>query len=116
DQLEEEERWSLFRQLVDLTGYQERLATVYTETTDPLGNPIQQRFKYTVFVVSNETYTKEGINGLPDLLEKLGVTAGTDYTDPSNGLNKYVAYHLLAQQRSYSDLGQFSEGITKTNL
>lgn len=116
DRLEEEERWSLFAQLVELTGYQERLATVYTETTDPLGNPIQQRFKYTAFVVSNETYTKEGINGLPDLLEKLGVVAGTDYTDPSNGLNKYVAYHLLAQQRSYSDLGQFPEGITKMNL
>src|SRR5690606_7846387 len=36
--------------------------------------------------------------------------------DPSNGLNKYVAYHLLAQQRSYSDLGQFPEGITNMNL
>jgi uncharacterized surface protein with fasciclin (FAS1) repeats len=116
DRLEEGQRWSLFRELVDMTGYQERLATVYTETTDPLGNPIQQRFKYTAFVVSNETYAKEGIHSLQDLLERLEVSAGSDYTQPTNPLNKYVAYHLLDQQRSYNDLGQFPENAVKMNI
>ncbi|NGM64565.1 fasciclin domain-containing protein [Sphingobacterium sp. SGR-19] len=116
DRLQAQQDWSLFKALVDLTGYKEKLATVYTETTDPLGNPIQQRFKYTAFVVSNETYSKEGIHGLPDLLERLEVPASSDYTSPENPLNKYVSYHLLDQQRSYADLGQFPEGITKMNL
>src|SRR5690606_12889239 len=101
---------------VDMTGYQERLATVYTETTDPLGNPIQQRFKYTAFVVSNETYAKEGIHSLQDLLERLEVSAGSDYTQPTNPLNKYLAYHLLDQQRSYNDVEQFPEIAVKMNI
>ncbi len=116
DRLEERQDWSLFRELVDLTGYREKLETVYTETTDPMGNPIQQRFKYTVFVVSNETYSKAGIQSLQDILDKLEVSAGGDYTDPNNLLNKYVGYHLLAQQRSYADLGQFPENVFKMNL
>src|SRR5690606_39511988 len=33
-----------------------------------------------------------------------------------NPLNKYVSYHLLDQQRSYADLGKFSENGTKMNL
>ncbi|MBD1424694.1 fasciclin domain-containing protein [Sphingobacterium arenae] len=116
DRLQAQQHWSLFKELVDLTGYKERLETVYTETTDPLGNPIQQRFKYTAFVVSNETYTKAGIHGIQDLLERLEVSAGSDYTNPDNPLNKYVSYHLLDQQRSYADLGKFSENGTKMNL
>ncbi|MBD1420477.1 fasciclin domain-containing protein [Sphingobacterium chuzhouense] len=116
DRLEERQDWSLFRELVDLTGYREKLETVYTETTDPMGNPIQQRFKYTVFAVSNETYSKAGIQSLQDILDKLEVSAGGDYTDPNNLLNKYVGYHLLAQQRSYADLGQFPENVFKMNL
>lgn len=116
DRLEERKDWSLFRELVDLTGYREKLETVYTETTDPMGNPIQQRFKYTAFVVSDETYSKAGIHGVSDLLDKLEESTGADYTDPNNLLNKYVAYHLLEQQRSYADLGQFPENVYKMNL
>lgn len=116
DRLAEEQRWSLFRELVELTGYKERLATVYTETTDPSGNPIQQRFKYTAFVVSNETFAQEGIRSVQDLLNKLEAAAGGDYTSTEHALNKYVAYHLLAQQRSFADLGAFPAGEHKMNL
>jgi len=116
DRLQEEQSWSLFRELVELTGYKERLAAIYTETTDPLGNPIQQRFKYTAFVVSNETFAQEGIRSVQDLLDKLEVAVGGNYTDTEHALNKYVAYHLLAQQRSFADLGQFPEGEYKMNL
>ena len=117
DRLEENDHWSLFRELVELTGYKERLQTVYTETTDPLGNPIQQRFKYTAFAVSNDTYAKAGIHNLQDLLSKLEVAVNNnDYTNPGNALNQYVAYHLLEQQRSFVDLGQFPENETQMNL
>lgn len=115
DRFEERANWSLFRELISMTGYEERLSTVYTETTDPMGNPIQQRFRYTAFVVSNETFAQEGIQSVQDLLDRLDVTE-TDYTATSNGLNKYVAYHLMEQQRSYADLGKFPENVYKMNF
>ncbi|WP_437921061.1 fasciclin domain-containing protein [Sphingobacterium sp. LRF_L2] len=110
------QKYSLFKEIVSLTGYEQRLATVYTEGTDALGNPIQQRFKYTAFVVSDDVYASEGINSLNDLLVKLNVSSGSDYTNVNNGLNKYVAYHLMDQQRSFADLGQFPTGTKKMNL
>lgn len=116
DRLTEADKYSLFHELVELTGYKDRLATVYTESTDASGNPIQQRFKYTAFVVSNAVYAAEGIHTVQDLLTRLEVASGSNYTDTENGLNKYVAYHLLSQQRSYADLGQFPEDATKMNF
>lgn len=113
--LKENGKYSLFQELVELTGYKEKLETIYTETTDPLGNPIQQRFKYTAFAVSDETYASEGIHSLQDILDKLSGTA-SDYTNTSHPLNQYVAYHILEQQRTYADLGSFPEGVFKMNL
>src|SRR5690606_36720821 len=81
DRLQAQQHWSLLRELVDVTVYKRRLETVYTEAADPLGNPILQRFKYTPFVVSNENCTKTGIHGLQELLERLEVLAGSDYTN-----------------------------------
>lgn len=111
-----DQQYSIFKQAVDASGYTARLSTVYTEGTDAVGNPVQQRFRYTAFVVSDAVFAGEGIRSFQDLLTKLNVTAGSDYTQPANALNKYVAYHLLDQQRSYVELGGFPAGSTKMNL
>lgn len=50
------------------------------------------------------------------MLEYLDVESGSNYSDVENGLHTYIAYHLLDQQRSYADLGQFPEGVRKMNL
>ncbi|GGH06094.1 DUF5108 domain-containing protein [Sphingobacterium alkalisoli] len=111
-----EERFSLFRETVIAVGLDERLDRIYTETVDEFGNPVQQRFKYTLFAVANATFAKEGIASLPDLLTKLAVTPGSDLKDENNPLYKYVAYHVLTQQRSYTDLGKFPEGTARVNF
>lgn len=110
-----DQKYSIFHDLAVATGYDERLNTVYTVGTDPDGNPIQQRFKYTAFAVSDAVYLKEGIHTLAELLNKLGAS-GSDLKSTSNLANRYMAYHLLAQQRSFADLGKFPAGATKMNL
>lgn len=112
----EEERFSLFREAVTAVGLDGMLDRIYTETVDEFGNPVQQRFRYTLFAVSNSTFAKEGIASLADLSTKLAVSPGSDLTDENNPLYKYVAYHILMQQRSYIDLGKFPEGSTRMNL
>ncbi len=109
-------KYTLFLEAVESTGYKELLSTIYTEGTDAAGNPIQQRYKYTAFAVSNAVYAREGITTFQDLLAKLQVPSGSDYSATSNALNKYVAYHLLNQQLSYADLGQFPTALKKMNL
>ncbi|TJZ61129.1 DUF5108 domain-containing protein [Sphingobacterium olei] len=112
----EDPKFSVFREAVVATGLDEILNRVYTEAVDQNGEPIQQRFKYTTFAVSNSTLAKEGIQSLQDLVQKLEVPSGSDYKNPENGLYKYVAYHILAQQRSYGDLGKFPEGVHTMNF
>ncbi|HMR19469.1 MAG TPA: DUF5108 domain-containing protein, partial [Sphingobacterium sp.] len=106
----------LFREAVEATGLDEMLNRVYTDAVDQNGEPIQQRFKYTAFAVSNSTFAAEGIQSLQDLVQKLGVAVGSDYKDTANGLYQYMAYHILAQQRSYADLGKFPELAESMNL
>lgn len=111
----EDPKFSVFREAVVATGLDEILDRIYTEAVDQWGEPIQQRFKYTTFAVSNSTFAQEGIQSLQDLIQKLAVS-GSDYKDPANGLYKYVAYHILPQQRSYGDLGKFPEGVHTMNF
>lgn len=112
----EDPKFSIFREAVVATGLDEILKRVYTEAVDQNGEPIQQRFRYTTFAVSNSTFAKEGIHSLEDLVQKLEVPSGSDYKDTENDLNKYVAYHILAQQRSYADLGAYPDGVYTTNF
>ena len=109
------QKYSIFHDLAVATGYDSRLNTVYTPGTDPDGNPIQQRFRYTAFAVSNDVYLKDGIHTFAELLNRLGAS-GSDLKSTSNPANRYMAYHLLAQQRSFADLGKFPAGATKMNL
>jgi len=108
-------RFSIFKEAVAATGYLERLGVVYTDDVDANGEPIQRRYKFTAFAVSDEMYANAGIESLADLAAKVGAT-GSDYTDPENELNRYVGYHLMDQQRSYADLGQFPEGAEQMNI
>jgi hypothetical protein len=112
----EDPKYTIFLEAVLATGLDEKLNKVYTDAVDENGEPVQQRFKYTTFAVSNNTFAQEGIQSLQDLLEKLDVPVGSDYKDPANGLYRYMAYHILNQQRSYADLGDFPEDANSVNF
>lgn len=111
-----ESKFGIFKEAVEATGFDEMLDRIYTESVDPQGNPVQQRFRYTLFAVSNSTFSKEGINSFEDLLSGLNVSSGSDLQDMENPLYQYVAYHILAQQRSYAELGKFADGTYTMNF
>lgn len=113
DQLEE--NYPIFYDAAVAAGYETMLNTVYTDETDPQGNPIQVRYRYTVFAVSDATYAADGVTGLDALIEKLGAGSGP-YDDPANPLHQYVAYHLLDQWRSFVELGEFPEDAQEKNI
>ena len=109
------ERYSIFRGAIGATGYDEMLNTVFTEDVDSEGNLVEKRYRFTALAVSDSIYALNGINSLSDLEMRLDATT-EDYTSPENELNKYVAYHLLSQLKSYDDLANFPEGQTSMNI
>lgn len=74
--------------------------------------PVSRKYGYTVLLESDETYrTKYGINTLDDLIdyaknhvynEDPSDANITDFTDPRNSLNKFVAYHLINKKLTYT--------------
>ncbi len=74
--------------------------------------PVSRKYGYTVLLESDETYrTKYGINNLDDLInyakthvynEVASDANVTDFTDPRNSLNKFVAYHLINKKLTYT--------------
>lgn len=109
------DRFSIFREAVQLTGQADLLHTITEEGLDSQGNPVQYRIRMTAFAVPNEVYAAHGINSLGDLVTVLGVE-DEGYLESSNKLNQYISYHLLSQLRSFSDLGEFPEGETAKNI
>lgn len=94
--------FSIFKEAVVATGYEQMLKTVVV-----MVNEIQVKHRYTLFAVPNDVFSAGTVTDFPSLVALLN--AGTDYTSLSNELNKFVAYHLLNQQISYSDLSAFAD-------
>ncbi len=73
--------------------------------------PYTRKYGYTVLMESNETYLKNGVSNLTDLKNLAALIyneiypddAGiTDPTDRRNSLNRFVAYHLINKELSYT--------------
>lgn len=112
--LEESSDYAIMKAAVDATGYDEILDRISEDDEDEDGFPIIKRYYYTLFAVTDDTYNNMGVTSLQDLVDKLG--AGANYLEPSNALNKYVAYHILSQLNSSDALGSFEEGQTSKNI
>lgn len=50
--------------------------------------------QYSIFAEHDTVYSRNGINNIEELIERLS-TPGTPYTDPSNPLYQFTAYHIL---------------------
>ncbi len=100
--LEEDPAYSIFAEAVRLTGLSEQLDRVrYT-----VGQNTYRDF-FTLFVVTDVQFRADGINNIEQLKAAFSPD-GTNYTDPGNGLYNYVAYHVLQDYYSYSDLADFT--------
>ncbi len=60
------------------------------------------RTSYTLLAVPDTLYQRQGINSIDDLIATYAT--GTNYTDTSNGLYKYMVYHCLSNAQYFSDL------------
>lgn len=96
-------RYSILKQAIDATGFDDLLNKVSEEGLDGDGQPIVKRYFYTLFAISDSIFQQENIHSLDDLIDSLHVS-GTEYTNPGNLLYQYVAYHILAQLKSTANL------------
>jgi len=101
--------FSIFKQAIETTGFKDRLNTIITRDTTG-GYYVTHKYRYTLFAIPNTVFNAKGITDVNSLATYL--SAASDYTSPQNALNSYVAYHLLNQQVSYSDLSSFSQNDT----
>lgn len=85
-------------------------ALITTITSDRV-TPRTRKYGYTVLMESDETYRTNGINNLADLKAYAATiydevypqdAAITDETDRRNSLNRFIAYHLINKELSYS--------------
>lgn len=113
DRLNENENYSLFTEAVTLTGWDKALNVVIDSVYTAGIGTVGVYKNYTALVVPNEVYEEAGIKTISQLLSFLDVK-GTNYTEASNGLNVYVAYHLMSSSNYLEDLYTFPDGVTET--
>jgi len=99
--------FSIMKDAFILTGFAERLNTINTTEVTTTGALVTRKFRYTLFAVPNEVFQSSGINNATELATFLN--AGTDYLLSSNRLNRFMAYKLLNQQYSFTELSTFAE-------
>jgi len=83
DIINETDEYSIFNEALVQTGVIDSL-NIKSDATKNL---------YTVFVESNEAFAKGGISSFEDLKQKYSTS--DDITDPKNGLNRYIRYHIV---------------------
>lgn len=99
--------FSILKDGFESIGLKDRLNTVVSFDTLSSGQLIARKFRYTLFAVPDSVFNNAGIYSLTDLKDSL--KAGDDLNASVNALNRYLNYHLLNQQYSFSDLSNFAE-------
>ena len=124
-------KFSLFYEALLATGLADSLVRYKDDTYDPDNFkhlitvtresnqwyyheiPLSRKFGYTLFVESNETYAENGITNLAAMKAYAANIYNTvypndaqitDITDSRNSLNRFIAYHIINKQLSYSKL------------
>ncbi|WP_163707309.1 fasciclin domain-containing protein [Mangrovibacterium lignilyticum] len=108
DRLVENADYSIIKQAVEATGWDETLSTVYDTVQNEYGGSTVVKKNYTFFPVSDATFGNDGISTMADLAGMVG--ASSDYENPENALYQYVAYHIVSSTKYIEDLYTFSDG------
>ncbi|GHU69282.1 hypothetical protein FACS189413_07910 [Bacteroidia bacterium] len=110
-------RYSIFSEALKETGISALLdrsldprefSYTKTENEVPVKVIIPKLYRYTLLVESDELYRKKGINNYEDL-KKRYAGADNNVTNPKNGLYRFIAYHCLDRQYTYTQFGKFAE-------
>ena len=96
-------RYSIFTQALKATGYYDTINVAATSANN---------YKYfTVFAESDSVYKSVGIPNYAALLAKYSAL-GSDPKSSTDGLNNYVAYHILAENSYLTDILSKSSHVT----
>ncbi|MFO7670485.1 MAG: fasciclin domain-containing protein [Bacteroidales bacterium] len=110
DRLEDDGTYSVFSDALELTGIGDSLDIITVKVSEE----ISFRSRFTLFVESDETYAKAGINSVQDLVDRYSDSG--DPTDMNNGLNRYVAYHVIPDLLFINDLDSFNYQTLAENM
>jgi uncharacterized surface protein with fasciclin (FAS1) repeats len=111
DYVQQETRYSIFKEALSETGWIDRLAVPYDTTFNNFGGLVLTKKNYTLLAVPDEVFNANGISNLSALKTHLGVT-GTDYSNKANALWQYVAYHIISGSLYTEDLYRFETNDT----
>jgi uncharacterized surface protein with fasciclin (FAS1) repeats len=89
DWLAQHEGYSIFKEAVDLTGFNE-IIDINLKDENVTSRP------FTMFLEHDTVYSKFGINSLNDLIAAVSPN-NSNYKDPDNPLNGYVGYHFVRE-------------------
>jgi uncharacterized surface protein with fasciclin (FAS1) repeats len=96
---------TIFNQAMIKTGWKQRMINEKSKSSI---------LSYTIFAVPDEVFIDNGINTYEELEAKF--SDSDDVTLLTNGLNKYMAYHVIKNTYSFSDLTHFSSGQKTRNV
>ncbi|CAH8281431.1 putative surface protein with fasciclin (FAS1) repeats [Mariniflexile fucanivorans] len=75
---------TIFVEALKQTGYYDTFSVIFNE--------FGSKTNFTILAESDVIYAQEGINSFNDLVERFSPN-DTDFTNPENELNRFVAYH-----------------------
>ncbi|ALJ04734.1 hypothetical protein APS56_06160 [Pseudalgibacter alginicilyticus] len=75
---------TIFVEALKQTGYYEKFSVIFNE--------FGSKNNFTILAESDEVYAQEGIHSFDDLVTRFSPN-DSDFTNPENDLNRFVAYH-----------------------
>ena len=107
DKLRPYDEYNIFVGAAELCGYDKIVSLIADTTYNINGSMSINSVNFTCLAVPDEVYAQSGISSVSDLCSYLN--AGTNYTDSTNALNQYIAYHFFDREMKVSDFFNFSE-------
>lgn len=98
--------YSLMLDLIEKTGYNRQLNNVYLNGV---------KYRYTLFAVPDAVFAAADITDIASLAAHLGET-GTDYTESTNKVNRYMGYHIANSAYSFADMNTDIDNNTSKNV
>lgn len=101
------DEYNIFIGAAELCGYDQVVSRISDTTYNINGSMSINTIRFTCLAVPDEVYAAEGITSVSDLCAHLG--AGTNYTDTTNALYRYVTYHFFDREIPVADFFNFNE-------
>ena len=101
------DEYNIFIEAAERCGYDKIVAREADTTYNIDGSFSVTAINFTCLAVPDEVFAASGINSVDDLCSRLG--AGSNYTEPTNELYRYIAYHFFDKIQYISDLFHFDE-------